>query len=58
MFAAIAYDAIKIVAAAIKQGGPYCKGIHNALGQLKQCRAYLWQSDIQRQPAGLESFSK
>jgi branched-chain amino acid transport system substrate-binding protein len=42
LFAAIAYDAIKIVAAAIKQGGPDRAGIHNALGQLKDVPSVIY----------------
>ena len=42
LFAAIAYDAIKIVAAAIKQAGPDRAGIHNALGQLKDVPSVIY----------------
>jgi branched-chain amino acid transport system substrate-binding protein len=42
LFAAIAYDAIKIIAAAIKQAGPDRKGIHDALGQLKDVPSVIY----------------
>ena len=42
LFAAIAYDAIKIVAAAIEKGGPDRKAIHDALGQLKDVPSVIY----------------
>jgi branched-chain amino acid transport system substrate-binding protein len=42
LFAAIAYDAIKIVAAAIEKGGPDRKGVRDALGQLKDVPSVIY----------------
>jgi branched-chain amino acid transport system substrate-binding protein len=42
LFAAIAYDAIKFIAAAITKGGPDRKGIHDALGQLKDVPSVIY----------------
>jgi branched-chain amino acid transport system substrate-binding protein len=42
LFAAIAYDAIKIIAAAIQKAGPDRKGIHDALGQLKDVPSVIY----------------
>jgi branched-chain amino acid transport system substrate-binding protein len=42
LFAAIAYDAMKIIAAAIEKAGPDRKGIHDALGQLKDVPSIIY----------------
>jgi len=42
LFAAIAYDAMKIMAAAIEKGGPDRKGIHDALGLLKDVPSVIY----------------
>jgi branched-chain amino acid transport system substrate-binding protein len=42
LFAAIAYDAMKIIAAAIEKAGPDRKGIHEALGQLKDVPSVIY----------------
>jgi branched-chain amino acid transport system substrate-binding protein len=42
LFAAIAYDAIKIISAAIEKGGADRKGIHDALSQLKDVSTVIY----------------
>jgi branched-chain amino acid transport system substrate-binding protein len=42
LFAAIAYDAMKIIVAAIEKGGPDRKSIHDALGQLKNIPSVIY----------------
>jgi branched-chain amino acid transport system substrate-binding protein len=42
LFAAIAYDAMKIVAAAIEKAGPDRKDIHDALGQLRDVPSVIY----------------
>jgi branched-chain amino acid transport system substrate-binding protein len=42
LFSAIAYDAMKIIAAAIAKGGPDRKAIHDALGQLKDVPSIIY----------------
>jgi branched-chain amino acid transport system substrate-binding protein len=42
LFAAIAYDAMKIIAAAIAKAGPDRQGIQDALGQIKDVPSVIY----------------